>query len=256
MTINNLYSLLNKHFNFDECENWDNSGFFNINKSYEVKKAIVCLDINEQVLEVSISNNIKLIISHHPFYIEENDLKKPYYKKLYNLIKKNNISILSLHTNYDKGRYGMNYQLLKKLDLCNIKRYDNSEYMFCGELKKEMEYKAFLEFVKSKYDLRYLTINENDERFIKNKMVNKVAVIGGSGSNSITDIKIKDKIDVFLTGEVKWHVYDIALHTNVSVVDIGHISEKIFIEHISAFLNKENIETLCVWPTYKKISII
>lgn len=243
MTIDNLYNLLNEIFPFKNAEEWDNSGYFNYQNNLEIKNIVVSLDITFDVLDYAIKNNANLIITHHPIYIDLSNLKFSWMKKIISKIISNNITILSLHTNYDKAKKGMNYQILKKLNLKNISRVKNSDYLFVGDLKEKIKYKNFLNIIKNKLNLNNLIMYSNDDFFTSNKNIKRVCVLAGAGSGELYNIKNKDKIDVFLTGEVKWHLWEHAKNKNISIIDMGHIAEKIFIDNISNILenNKLNV---------------
>ena len=45
---------------------WDNVGLLVGRTDKEVKKVLICLDINECAVEYAILNNFDCIVSHHP----------------------------------------------------------------------------------------------------------------------------------------------------------------------------------------------
>lgn len=250
MILDKIYDLLNNMFPFSLSDDWDNSGFFNYQNNLEVKNIVIGLDVTFDIVDFAINNNANLIITHHPIYIDESNIKMPWMKKLISKIILNNISILSLHTNYDKSKKGMNYQILKKLNLKNIHNSNNSEYLFIGDLKSKMELDNFLKIVKLKLNLNRLLINSSDIKLVSNKKIKRIAIVAGAGSNELYSIRTKDKVDVFLTGEVKWHLWDHSKNKNISIVDIGHIAEKIFISHILDILKKYEFNLFTFNPSH------
>ncbi len=256
MELIKLFDLFNKLYPLATQEEWDNSGFFNKYENFNVTDVLVSLDINIDVVNKAINNNIKLIISHHPIYINESDLKLNHIKKLIKIIENNNITILSLHTNFDKAKKGMNYSLLKELKLKEIKQLKESPYVFFGELKNKLDFKSILKYIKNHLDLNHIIYDEYSYHLINSKNIKRIAVVGGSGSSDLYLIKNKYKIDLFLTGEIKWHLYNLAFNKRMSLIDIGHISEKIFIKVIESVINKFcsdiNVVT-CENTTYLKI---
>lgn len=253
MMLDNLHNILDKLFPFSDSEEWDNSGYFNYQNNLDIKNIVVSLDVTFDVLDFAIKNNANLIITHHPIYIDESNLKMSWMKKMISKIIYNNITILSLHTNYDKAKKGMNYQILKRLNLKNIYKSDSSNYLFIGNLKEKVQLDKFLLIVKEKLNLNYLLVNSSDNKLMFNKKIKKVCVVAGAGSNELYSIKAKDKIDLFLTGEVKWHLWEHSNNKNISIVDIGHIGEKIFINHICNVLRKYNINVFKLEPSNIKI---
>lgn len=249
MTLINLYDFLNNLYPFEKQEEWDNSGFFNKFENFNVKKAIVALDVNEYVILNAINKNINLVITHHPIYIDINDTKLPHIKKLIKLITDNNITVMSLHTNYDLAKRGMNYQLAKTIGLKNIKQSEHSPYLFFGDIKP-IDLIPYLEKVKNKLKLLETVFDVNCYHLVNDKQIKRVAIVGGSGASDLYQIKNKDKIDLFLTSEVKWHLYEVAYQKKISIVDIGHIAEKNFINDIKDKLTALDIEVVEVYPNH------
>ncbi|NLL04686.1 MAG: Nif3-like dinuclear metal center hexameric protein [Clostridiaceae bacterium] len=104
------------------AEDWDNVGLMVGNREDEIKKLMVCLDVTPEVVEEAESNNVNMIISHHPFIfkglkrINSEDLKG---RMIMKLIKKG-INVYSAHTNLDVTVRGVNEQLAKVLQLENL----------------------------------------------------------------------------------------------------------------------------------------
>ena len=102
-----------------------------------------------------------------------------------------------------------------------------------GELEKPMNEKEFLEFVKEKMQcgsIRHST-------FI-GKKIQKVAVLGGSGSYAIKNA-IQAQADVFLTADLKYHQFYEA-ENQMLLADIGHFeSERFTKNYIVDFLKKK-----------------
>lgn len=99
MEIKEIYEKINSLVPFDLCEEWDNSGLI-INSGMNVTKALVTLDVTESVIEEAIEKNCELIISHHPVIFHP--LRTISYTDVVYSIIQHNISVISLHTNWDK----------------------------------------------------------------------------------------------------------------------------------------------------------
>ena len=90
----------------------------------EVKNILLCLDVDEKVVDEATRKNCNLVISHHPLLFRSlkkldvvNDKKSRIIEKL---IKKD-ITLYSAHTNLDFTKDGVSFQLAKKLKLANQK---------------------------------------------------------------------------------------------------------------------------------------
>ncbi len=88
-----------------------------------------------------------------------------------------------------------------------------------GELEKSMDIQEFLELVKSIFKLTLIRCNK-----IQNMKVKKIAFCGGSGSFLIRDA-IAQKVDVFITGDIKYHDFFDA-QGGIILADIGHFESE------------------------------
>lgn len=88
----------------------------------EVKNILLCLDVDEKVVDESISKNCNLIISHHPLLfksLKRIDTEKDKRSRIIEKLIKKEITLYSAHTNLDFTRDGVSYQLANKLGLSN-----------------------------------------------------------------------------------------------------------------------------------------
>lgn len=246
MTDKNIYEILDNLFPFDSQEEWDQSKIYFDFFNQEIKKIGICLDANIDVVKKAVNDNCNLLISHHPLYLDEKDAKKPCIKKIINLLFENKINLISCHTNFDKAKNGTNFCLLKQLNLKNIKRATGSEYAVIGELKNKLSINALIEDLKYYLDLEYVMFSKNDSKILNHTYVKRICILGGAGASEIEILRKKDKIDVFITGEIKWHQWEIAKHKNITLIQVPHSIEKIFIKQIKNLL--KNFEVVGYYP--------
>lgn len=102
-------------------ETYDNAGLIIGSKEKEIEKAIICLDITEEVLNEAIDKQCQLIISHHPLIFKgfkklngKNATERIIVKAI-----QHDIAIYAAHTNLDNVNQGVNAMLAKKLNLKN-----------------------------------------------------------------------------------------------------------------------------------------
>lgn len=234
MEIRKVYDYLNELYPFDLQEEWDNSGLQVGNLGNELTNVIVSLDLENETIEKAIKNSCNLIITHHPILfssINKIDTNTVLGKKLEKLLK-NNITVISLHTNLDIANGGVNDNLL---DLLSIKARENQENMMAkiGYIK-EKKAKDFAKVVKSKLNANGLIMYGNKE-----KIINKVAVCGGSGSDFL-EYAIEKKCDLMITGDVKYHQAMDYSDRGLVILDPGHFASE---DHIIYAL-KEKLELL------------
>ena len=102
MTLKQIYQKLNQISPFELQEKWDNSGLLVGEMSREVEHIAVALDIDEWMLQNAKENT--LFIVHHPLIFS--GLKKldyaVYPANLLEIMVKKNLSLMALHTNFDK----------------------------------------------------------------------------------------------------------------------------------------------------------
>ncbi|KAB3533232.1 Nif3-like dinuclear metal center hexameric protein [Alkaliphilus serpentinus] len=104
-----------------ESMSWDNVGLQVGSLNHRLKKVLVCLDVNEAVIDEAIEVGANMIIAHHPLIfkamakISEEDVKG----KIISKAIKNNISIYVSHTNIDIVDGGLNDYIVYKLGLSN-----------------------------------------------------------------------------------------------------------------------------------------
>ena len=67
MTVKELYEKLCERIPEDLREDWDNDGLMcSSDDQGEVKRALITLDVTEDIVDYAISHDIDLIVSHHP----------------------------------------------------------------------------------------------------------------------------------------------------------------------------------------------
>lgn len=219
MTVREVYDFLNSVAPYDtQCE-WDNSGLMTGSLEKEVDSVMLCLDCTNDVIEQAVANGCKLIVSHHPLIFKSVNCVEAD-TPLYNAIK-NDITVLSCHTNLDMADDGVNDTLCKVLNIKNV-QYLSAEgvnLMRMGETD-EISAKDFALFVKNK-------LNNSVKLSDCGKTVKKVAVCGGAGGEYIS-LVAKAGCDTFITGEAKHHEYLDAKRLDINLLVAGHFStEKI-----------------------------
>jgi len=90
----------------------------------EVKNILLCLDVDEKVIDEANRKNCNLIISHHPLLfrpLKKLDIEKDKISRIIEKLIKKDITLYSAHTNLDFTKDGVSFQLAKKLKLTNLK---------------------------------------------------------------------------------------------------------------------------------------
>ena len=189
----------------------------------------MCLDVTADVVEKAVETRAKIIVSHHPVIFS--GLKEIYSGDVVYSLIKNDISVISAHTNFDKYQFGTCYDIANRLGL-DIVPDDSFEFGIIAETEgisvQELGWKC-----KSVFGSASVTMPYN--------RINTVFICAGSGSDMKNEV-IESGADCYLCGECKYHdMLDLAAE-GISVVTLGHDnSEKLSVE-IIANLIKENFE--------------
>ena len=137
----------------------------------------------------------------------------------------------------------MTYEMIKtenKISLGGLGRiYDLSE---------EMELRSYLELVKEKLSLNNIrVVGELD------KKIKKIAVVNGGGASFLSKVE-KIGVDLFITGDIKYHEALDAREMGISIFDIGHYeSEYFFTDIIKKYCNDLEVEIYNDQPVFKNL---
>ncbi|MCB5228511.1 MAG: Nif3-like dinuclear metal center hexameric protein [Candidatus Cloacimonetes bacterium] len=93
---------------------WDNCGLLVGDKESVVQRVFITLDVTPHAVEMALESGAQLILSHHPVIFQP--LKNITNPLLLRLIK-NDIAVISMHTNLDVVPQGVNYALAEALGL-------------------------------------------------------------------------------------------------------------------------------------------
>jgi dinuclear metal center YbgI/SA1388 family protein len=120
-----------------EIENWapketawqkDNVGLQVGSLSREVKNILLCLELNNTVLDEAVKKDCSLVITHHPLLflpVKRIDVDRDRNSMLIERLIKHDITLYSAHTNLDYTKNGVSFILAGTLGLNNIKFLDN-----------------------------------------------------------------------------------------------------------------------------------
>lgn len=230
MRISELYAFLDSHAPFESAENWDNSGLLLGDLSYEVSRVYLSLDVSLDILDSLESNS--LLIVHHPFIftsMRKVDFSTTIGKIIQACILKN-ISIICMHTNYDKS-------ILNSYFTKQVLGFDSyTSDTFVCKVDVDMNFDELVAKVKSKLNLSTIQIVRPDKCIVRS-----LGITTGSGSEFV----FSSSVDVYLTGDLKYHTAFDAKERGVGLIDISHFASEIcFADSLAEILKILPIEVI------------
>ncbi len=255
MKISKVVNALEQFAPLPLQEDYDNAGLQIGLTEAEVSGALLCLDVTEQVVDEAISLGCNLIVSHHPliFHKLRRITGEDYVQRTVMKAIENHVAIVSMHTNLDSARGGVNYKIAEKLGLANLRflgkqatvetkgndSYETTVVVdggegVIGELPEPLAADDFIIMLKQRFGAECVMANQLLRRGIR-----KVALCGGAGSFLLPQA-IAQGADAFVTGEMHYHEY-FGHDQELQIAVIGHYQS----EQYTCEIFREVIEREC-----------
>ena len=234
MKIKEVLSALERFAPLPLQESWDNAGLQVGLTETEVSGALLCLDVNEQIVDEAIRRDCNLIVSHHPLLFrglkqisDLTDVQRTVIKAI-----EHHVCVVSMHTNMDNAKGGVNFKIAEKLGLREVrffvsKTVDGIEAGsgVMGELPAPVSSDDFVLAVKKAFDVECAMCNA-----LLRRPVSKVAICGGAG-DFLLDEAVAAGADAFITGEMHYHQY-FGYEQRIQICVIGHYQSEQFTSEI------------------------
>ena len=260
MKIKQVLEALERFAPLPLQESWDNAGLQIGLTEAEVSGALLCLDVTEAVVDEAIRRGCNLIVSHHPLLFrglkqvaDMNDVQRTVRRAI-----KEDICVVSMHTNLDNAQDGVNFKIAEKLTPPltppqkergetppltpprverGIKGMGDEQkpgQWVMLTLEAPMESRTFVEYVKERMEAQCAMCNE-----LLHRPIQKVAICGGAGDFLLDDV-IAAGADAFVTGEMHYHQY-FGHEQEIQICVIGHYES----EHFTTEVLHDVIERGC-----------
>ena len=225
-------------------EGYDNAGLqVGLTEAVEVSGALLCLDVTEDVVDEAIQKGCNLIVSHHPLIFrklarisDENYVQRTVRKAI-----KNDIAIVSMHTNMDAAKGGVNFKIAEKLGLRNLRFFGGEKEIdgvkggegVIGEITDETDAlhadgiaaDDLVLMLRERFQAECVQCNQ-----LLRRPIRKVALCGGAGS-FLLDAAIAAGADAFITGEMHYHEF-FGHEQEIQICVIGHYQSEQFTSEI------------------------
>lgn len=229
-------------------ESYDNAGMQIGDVNDDATGILLCLDVTEAVVDEAISRGCNLIVSHHPLLFggirritTEDDRGRIIIKAL-----RHGISIYAAHTNLDRAREGVSWEIARMLGLRKLMVLDKDDadpgvgLGIVGEIE-QLPTLEFLRKVKDTFHVKCLRYSDNFPRLT----IRRVAVCGGAGASLIRSA-IDAGADVMVTGDVKYHDFT-SYSSRILIADIGHYESEICTRRIFMRLFSDRFPDLQIY---------
>lgn len=253
MKVQDICSLIEDFAPLKFQEDYDNAGLILGDPSAELNAVLVCLDVSEAVLDEALEKRCNMIVSHHPLIFRgiknitgKNSLERILIKAI-----QNNIAIYAGHTNVDAVMDGVNGKICEKLNLNSTSilvpkaEFQHVGVGMMGFLEQAMEETAFMQKVKQVFECKMLRHSA-----LTGRMIQKVAVCGGSGSEFIP-AAIAAQADAFVTADIKYHQFS-QVDDHLLLIDAGHYETEQFTKDLFVELISKNFANFAVHSSHKE----
>ena len=251
MKIYQVVDALERYAPLPLQEGYDNAGLqVGLTEAVEVSGALLCLDVTEEVVDEAIRKGCNLIVSHHPLIFrklarisDENYVQRTVRKAI-----KNDITIVSMHTNMDAATGGVNFKIAEKLGLQNVRFFGGEKEVngvkggegVIGDIYDEtlktsealndhfgegIAADDLVLLLRERFGVECVQCNQLLRRPIK-----KVALCGGAGS-FLLDAAIAEGADAFITGEMHYHEF-FGHEQEIQICVIGHYQSEQYTSEI------------------------
>ena len=138
MTVKDILNCITEVAPLQWQESYDNAGLQVGDLNSETHKALICLDITEEIVDEAIAKDCDLIVSHHPLIFKglKHLTPQSYIERAVMKAIKHDIAMISMHTNLDNSFLGVSRMLAERLGLKNLYILQPLE----GQLRKVVVY--------------------------------------------------------------------------------------------------------------------
>lgn len=247
MKISEITGVIERFAPLGWQEDYDNAGLIVGRPDDEVHRALLAVDVTEEVLDEAEREGCDLVITHHPIVfraLKRFNSADPVQRCVERAIRRG-IALYACHTNLDSAPEGMSWRLASMLGVGNLRVLQPSAadprvgFGVVGELPEAMETAAFMQRIRQRLGVR--VVRHSD---IASAEVRRVAVCTGSGASLIGDAR-RAGADLYVTADMKYNDF-MTPDGALTVADIGHFeSEYCAIDILFDVLSK-NLITFAV----------
>ena len=244
MTVFEVFDFLNEKFDFSYTMQGDNVGLLVGSGNSIVKGIHVCLDLTDKAISDAVENGANLIGTHHPVIFD--GLKTVTSDSLIYRVIRNDISVISAHTNLDAAEGGINALLCKLFELTDVIRPEGEGIFFTvgrvGELPEPISADELAKKISA-------VLNTNVNYVGDNTFIKRLAICSGGGGGLFKQA-ISTGADAYLTGDCKYDHFMYSHEIGFTLFDAGHFPTEDIIVPVVAKLLEEAFPEVSVTETH------
>ena len=230
-------------------EGYDNAGLVVGDPEREVGRALLAVDVTEEVLAEAEREGCDLVVTHHPivFHPLKRLNEADYVQRCVARAVRRDIALYACHTNLDSAPNGMSWRLAEMLGVGNLRVLQPSEtgdgagFGVVGELPEAVDTVEFMRIIQRRLEVSVVRYSD-----IATSGVRRVAVCTGAGASLIGEAR-RAGADIYITADMKYNDF-MTPDKALTVADIGHFeSEYCAIQLIFDILSKN----LCTFAVRK-----
>ena len=237
MIIKQITDIIERFAPLEWQESYDNAGLIVGRPDDEVHKALLAVDVTEEVLDEAEAEGCDLVITHHPIVfraLKRFNSADPVERCVERAIR-SRIALYACHTNLDSAPGGMSWRLAEMLGVGNLR------VGVVGELPEAIDTVEFMRIIQRRLEVSVIRYSD-----IATSGVRRVAVCTGAGASLIGEAR-RAGADIYITADMKYNDF-MAPDKALTVADIGHFeSEYCAIQLIFDILSKN----LCTFAVRK-----
>ncbi len=220
-----------------------------INDNKQIKRILITLDANLEVIHYSIKCKVDLIISHHGFLIKPiSYINKNLINKL-NLLSNYPIKIYILNSSFIAAEEGISKTIsdVLYLKIDNIFKIRNKEKkaipigrislpLYLPNDNQEITLETLLKRIKSNFNMNNISYVGNLKR-----KINKICIVGGD-TNNINYIEkiLKNKCDCYISSNINHKIAMYAKEVGICLINISHHNAELYaLKKLYNFLSLE-----------------
>ena len=241
MKIREITDVIERFAPLGWQESYDNAGLVVGRADDEVHRALLAVDVTEEVLDEAEAEGCDLVITHHPIVfhaLKRFNSADPVQRCVERAIRRG-IALYACHTNLDSAPGGMSWRLAEMLGIRDLRVLQPAAtgegvgFGVVGELPEAVATLDFLRFVRERLGVK--AIRHSD---IVAHDVRCVALCTGAGASLIPDAR-RAGAGLYITADLKYNDF-MTPDKALTVADIGHFeSEYCAIDLIYEIIRKK-----------------